>query len=237
MYGADQMFAYAANRTDAAENYILTLGQVTLDLVPPTITPVFPETPPAPSIVAPEDPAFENIAWSAPGLPTAFTGSVTIDDLLPAPFEEDAPLLTFPAAPDTPTDVLPDSPPVNLAFEDPELTVVLPAPPNLLSLNIAPFDGITLPTVDETIPELVAVEPSIREYIPGAQYTSSLLSTLKSSLEDRITNGGTGLNPAIEAAIWDRGREREYRQKADALREVERMEALGYLHPCFTSIL
>jgi len=231
MYGADQMFAYAADRTDAASNYILTLGSLSADLNPPTIEPEFPTGPSAPTPITVEAPEFQTIAWSAPGLPVAFDGTLTIDDLIPEPFEDEAPVLSFPAAPDTPTDVAPEAPTVTFVFDDPELSVSLPAAPALLSLNVVPFDGITMPTIDETIPELTAVEPTIREYTEGATYTSSLLSALQETLEDRITNGGTGLNPDVENAIWDRGRERENRQKADALLELDRMETLGFSLP------
>jgi hypothetical protein len=116
-------------------------------------------------------------------------------------------------------------------FEDPELTVTLPAAPSLLAIDVAPFGGITMPTAPDDVVALTAVAPSIREYVPGAQYTSSLLTNLKSYLEDVIVNGGTGLNPDVENAIWDRGREREAKSRADALRDLEKLEEQGFALP------
>jgi hypothetical protein len=78
---------------------------------------------------------------------------------------------------------------------------------------------------------LTAVEPSIREYVPGAQYTSSLLTAVKTALEDTIVNGGTGLNADVENAIWDRGREREARSRSDALKDLDKMEEMGFALP------
>lgn len=226
-----EMIAYAGTRTDDTEGFILQLGQTAAQLVPPTINPVFPQAPAAPAVATATEPTIQNIIWTAPGLPQPFSGTLNIDQYMPAPFDADPPVLSFPAAPPGVTDVAPTAPPVNIDYVYPDLNVSLPAPPALLSLNVQPFSGINMPTIDVTIPELTAVAPSVVQYQPGSLYTSSLLTTLSTTLQSRITNGGTGLPPAIENAIWDRGREREYRQSAAAIAELERMETLGYAFP------
>jgi hypothetical protein len=71
--------------------------------------------------------------------------------------------------------------------------VSLPAPPSLLSINVSAFGGVNIPTLDVTIPELTIDAPSVREYVPGAQYTSSLLTRSRRSCRTLSTNGGTGL--------------------------------------------
>jgi hypothetical protein len=83
-----------------------------------------------------------------------------------------------------------------------------------------------------TIPELTIDAPSIREYVPGAQYTSGLLTSLKAKLQDIIDNGGTGLAPDVENAIWDRGREREARALRNSLDQLDRdTEQMGFALP------
>jgi hypothetical protein len=178
--------AYAQTETDTANSFLLRLGLLAGSLVPPVIDPVFPAAPASPTITIPEPPSGNTIVWTAPGLPTAFSGTVTIDDILPAAFEDNPPDLTFGAVP-TFNEIAPDAPGIDISFDLPDLVVDLPAPPSLLSLNVAPFDGITIPTLDVAIPELTIDTPSIREYVPGAQYTSALLTSLKARLQDIST--------------------------------------------------
>jgi hypothetical protein len=223
--------AYAQTETDTANSFLLRLGLLAGSLVPPVIDPVFPAAPASPTITIPEPPSGNTIVWTAPGLPTAFSGTVTIDDILPAAFEDNPPDLTFGAVP-TFNEIAPDAPGIDISFDLPDLVVNLPAPPSLLSLNVAPFDGITIPTLDVAIPELTIDTPSIREYVPGAQYTSALLTSLKARLQDAIDNGGTGLAPDVENAIWDRGREREARALRNSLDQIDRdAEQMGFALP------
>lgn len=222
--------AYADQQTDAANAYLLRLGDATAGLAPPVIDPEFPTGPSAPALVTATPPTMEPIVWTAPDAPEQFTGEINIDDLLPAEFDEDAPELIFGAVP-TFTELAPDAPPIDTSFEMPELVVTLPAAPDLLSISIVPFDGVAVPEIDFEVPVLDVVAPSIREYTPGAQYTSALLTSLQTSLQSRIEDGGTGLSPDVENAIWDRGREREARSKSDAMDELDRMEEMGFAYP------
>lgn len=228
---ANSMYAYAMGRTAATDGYIVQLGSVAAQLAAPVIDAVFPAAPSAPPVSQTTAPEIQQIVWTAPGLPQPFSGVLNIDQYMPAPFDGTPPTLSFPTAPTEFTEAAPTSPPLNVDYVYPDLTVTLPAPPSLLSLNIAQFSGINMPTIDVTVPELTAVAPSVVQYQPGSLYTSSLLTALSTTLQDRIENGGTGLPPAIETAIWDRGREREYRQSAAAIAELERMESLGYAFP------
>lgn len=228
---ANTMYGYALTRTEAADNYILTLGQASAGLAPPVINPTFPSATAAPSLSIPEPPAPEVAVWALPGLPDDFVGSLTIDNLLPDPFDADPPTLIFPTAPVAFSDVVPDAPGVDVAYDYPTLSYTLPAAPSLLSISTFAFDGVTLPTLDETVPVLSIPSPSILPYVPGALYTSALLTSLKATLQDRIENGGTGLQADVENAIWDRGREREMRAMADAIRGLERMEEMGFAFP------
>jgi hypothetical protein len=222
--------AYADQQTDAANTYLLRLGDAAASLAPPVIEPEFPTGPTAPALTLPDAPDFEPVVWTAPNAPDVFTGTLTVDDLLPEPFEEEAPDLIFAAVP-TFSETAPDAPPIDTSFEMPELSVSLPVAPALLSLNVVPFDGITLPTIDFEVPELEVAAPSIREYTPGEDYTSALLTALQTSLQERIEEGGTGINADVENAIWDRNREREARSAREALDKLDQMEAMGFALP------
>lgn len=228
---ANGLVAYAQGRISSVDAFVNSLSTQVLSLQAPSITPEFPTGGSAPAISIPALPSFETPVWVAPGFPTAFTEVLETGDLDVAPFDDDPPVVNYGSPPTLFDGDMPDAPVVNFDYDDPTLTVNLPSVPDLLTLDIQPFEGMNMPTFSATDPVLTAVEPSIREYVPGAQYTSSLLTALKTTLEQRITAGGTGLNQDVENAIWDRGREREARAQADAIAQLEQMEALGYSAP------
>lgn len=229
--GPGDYVAYAYQRTAAVDGYLLRLGNLSGTLVPPVITANFPSSPSSPPLSLAPPPTGIPIVWTAPALPAAFSGDVTVNDLLPAPFDDPAPLLVFGSAPVF-NDVAPSAPGLNLDFGVmPDLTVNLPSAPQLLSLSISAFGGVNMPTIDPTIPTLTIDPPSLIKYVPGAQYTSSLLTRLKAKLEDILTNGGTGLVASIENAIWDRGREREAKAQREAIDQLDAMEATGFALP------
>jgi hypothetical protein len=207
------------------------LGLATNDLAPPAITPVFPTVAAAPIPVTSEAPTITPVVWQPQTAPTPLAATLNVDSLLPEPFDAEPPALIFGTAPTAFSDLVPESPGINIQFEYPDLVVNLPAPPSLLTVSTKTFDGVSLPTVDESVPELVAVAPTLVEYNPGASYSSALLTTVQATFIDRITNGGTGLPPEAEAAIWSRGREREAIAYQDALNDLERMERMGFAYP------
>lgn len=227
---AANLSAYAQNRIVTVDKYVSSMTAAVLTLIPPTITPEFPTGGAAPALSIPTPPTIDVPVWTAPGLPTAFTGVLETGDLEIAPFDEDPPEIFYGTAPTPFVGSIPDAPGIDLSFEMPELTVTLPTRPDLLALNVQPFSGMNMPTFSAEDPVLTAVEPSIREYVPGDVYTSDLLEALRAKLQANIA-GGTGLDQETENAIWDRGREREARAQADAIAQIEQMEALGYSLP------
>ena len=228
---ASHIVSYAQSRISVVDDYVSGMQTAVLSLIAPTITPEFPTGASAPAVQIPPVPEFSEPVWIAPGFPSALIATLDVGDLEVEPFDIDPPTLTYGTAPAPFSAPLPDAPGINLVFDDPTLTVTLPAAPDLLSINVLPFDGLNLPTLDADVPVLTAVEPSIREYVPGAQYTSALLSALQSTLEERISAGGTGINQDVENAIWNRGREREAIAQRDAILKLEQMEGLGYAMP------
>lgn len=223
--------AYADQQTDAANAFLLRLGDAVVGLNPPVITPEFPVGPSAPPQETVAAPTLQNVVWTSPSAPPAFTEVLDITAVLPDPFDEDPPTIAYAAPPAAFSELVPDTPGVSLVYEDPTLTVNLPAPPNLLSISVRQFGGIVMPTAPEDVTELDVVAPTIREYIPGDAYTSALLTSATAYLQDIIDNGGTGLNPDVENAIWDRGREREARSAREAIDKINEMEVQGFALP------
>lgn len=224
---ANGLVAYAQDRVAAVDGFINSLASQVLTLQPPTITPEFPTGGSAPALDIPAMPDLPVPVWVAPGIPQALTETLDLGDLDVGTFDEDPPSIDYGTPPPPFAIAIPDAPGVDLEFEDPTLEVKLPEAPALLQLNVRRFSGLNLPDFDAVDPVLTAVEPSIREYTPGKEYTSDLLLRVKAALEQRVA-GGTGLDPDVENAIWDRGREREARTQADALAQLDQMEALGF---------
>ena len=227
----DQAINFAQQAANTAYSYMNQLGLVTAGLAPPVITPVYPTAPTAPAALTTAQPSIQPVLVTPPQPPVPLSAELNIDTLLPDTFDENPPVLMFGDAPAPFAEPAPDAPGVDTSYVMPELDLNLPAVPNLLTLDIGRFDGVSLPTLDEAVPELTAVAPTVVDYVPGAYYTSSLLSGLQATLLDRITNGGTGIPAAAENAIWDRQREREFIAGDDAIRDLERMESMGFAMP------
>ena len=201
---------------------------------PPTIsvqwqTLAAPNLPPIPDM-----PDLPEINLQAPtGEPSALDatiGNVQIDD-----FDITMPELNFPAAPNLTIGQAPVLPQVrDVAIPDAP-TIVLPDAPAFLSLQTHSFGGINLhedwlDKLDD-IPTLSILQPAPFAYSPGARYASQLLDNLKAQLNARI-QGGTGLSPAVEQAIWGRALDRETVVALAREQEVMRgAEALGFPLP------
>ena len=192
------------------------------------------ETVPAPAAIAvPSTPTLEDVTFTDPTEPTeASLDPVVID---PIEFTEAAPTTNFPTAPTLDYGDTPTIPAVGAITLPSAPTVTLPATPTKLALNIPTFGGVDLHeawlTKFDDIPVLDLVEPTPYSYALGPEYASALLSSLKATLNSRLS-GGTGLPDAVEQAIWDRARSREtsiaLANEADILRTSE---ALGFPLP------
>lgn len=201
---------------------------------PPTIsvqwqTLAAPNLPPIPDL--PELPEIDlQVPSGEPSALDATIGNVQIDD-----FDIVMPELNFPAAPTLTIGQAPVLPEVrDVAIPDAP-TIVLPDAPAFLSLQTHSFGGINLhedwlDKLDD-IPTLSILQPAPFAYSPGARYASQLLDNLKAQLNARI-QGGTGLSPAVEQAIWGRALDRETVVALAREQEVMRgAEALGFPLP------
>jgi hypothetical protein len=205
------MFSTSAQLVGLAEAYIQSLSAQAGQLVPPSINVNFPTvtTPPFPGLAVP--PPLQEVTWTVPTAPPPFSGQVDLSGITIPPFTGQAPTLSFGAAPVPFAGTVPDAPVTNLDFTYPTVSVTMPTPPALMTLDTVNFPQIVIPTFNADVPKLTAVEPGPFNYIPGAPYTSQLLEDLEEDLDLAITAGEyTHLNKQAQQALWDAGREREY---------------------------
>lgn len=232
--GAQQTTEFAVQHANEADSYIQSLGDLARALVPPSISPQFPTNTNGPAVSVPAPPAVLPVIWTAPAVPSAFTGSLNVDESFPT-FSVQPPSLLFPNAPNPNFGTTPAQPGIDLNFKYPTVQVDLPPAPDLLSLQTYAFGGVDLPTLSATAPVLAAVAPAISAYLEGAPYTDALLSELQQTLQDRLDIGNTGTNtglpPKVEENIWNRAREREVKQAGEAIAALDRMESMGFSLP------
>ena len=176
----------------------------------------------------PEVPDLGEIDVTIPDAPA--TVPVSVPALGDAPEEPDFSGMTYamPTAPNEPMPVLTDD--VNPVLDPivvPDAPVYdLPVAPTLYELNLPDAPDVVIPDFIGTPPQVDAIEvPDAHLDWQEQVYSSGLLDSIKSRLQDIITGSGLGLPPEIEQALFDRGR-----QRADILarkRVQETAEELG----------
>lgn len=232
----NQKFEQAKNYADAATEALTSFtGALNASIGAPP-TPFSPQwSPPAPpgAITPPTAPTLQGVTLDKPNTPGPFTEGKP--NIVIETFTEASPSLNLPAAPTVSYGPAPTVPAVGTVAMPDEPTLVDVALPTFLSLSTPTFRGVDLhydylSKLDD-IPTLELVQPTPYHYARGPAYASALLDKLKAALNERI-NGGTGLNPAVEQAIWDRARSRETQTALANEAEVMRQsEALGFQLP------
>lgn len=228
----NRAIAYAANAQTATTSFLNALDAAIY--TPPTLSLTW-ESIAAPTLPAlPTEPTLPTIEYAAPASTPAVLAiaepAIDIDD-----FAEADPVLTLPDAVVVSYGAVPTIPAV--------AAVTVPDAPTLDAVTAPTFltlSTITTPTIDlnaaylenlENIPTLTLLEPTPYSYALGAEYASSLLTTVKAVVEARLA-GGTGLDAAVEQAIWDRARDRETRIAQGNIDQVLRTsDALGFQLP------
>jgi hypothetical protein len=229
---ANDIIATSKQMLTVAENFMQNLGTAGW-FAAPSISPNFPAVPAPPLPVTAGMPTLQQVTWTVPAQPGDFTQQAPdISGYLPGPFTGTAPALVFGTLPVADYGIAPDAPAIDLNFTMPTLSLTIPNAPDLLSLDTVTFAGVTLPTLSADVPNLTAVAPNIIPFHEGPTYVSALLTSLEADLQGAIQDGSyLTLFRQAQQGLWDAGREREYRAQADALAELERMEALGYAFP------
>lgn len=209
------MWSYAQDSLDTAKSLMGGLGNFDLgplpvaptfagDLaegVPSTGTPALPGSQSFGTIDAFALPTFEDPASLLVGIddatsePPAFNPSIAGLSIpaTPAPIDTSG----LPVRPALDSVVIPDAP-----------TLVMPTMPSLQDIVIPTFAFPDLPVFDETAPEFLDAPPSVVMNWAEPVYESELLDELTDKVRWML-EGGTGIPPIIEQALFDQARMRE----------------------------
>jgi hypothetical protein len=191
------------------------------DLVNAFVMPAAPAAPAGLTMnlpAAPAVPTLTPVTGFTPGAAPVFTAQLPPIDLnFPVP----APLVaTVPTAP-TFTDVAVPAAPAT----------TLPDVPTLLGINVPGAPLLNLPTFTAVTPDSPLAPDYIFSFSETA-YTSTLLTDLRTVLDQWVNGTSTGLSFAVEQAIWNQGRDREIAASArkvnDSMRNFAR---LGFSKP------
>ncbi len=224
---------YASDAWRTAEEFLDRLGRLGRLNYPHARIGTEPAAPDFPDIPAPPD--FPGIsvrpveAPLAPGLDDIVFEEIPIPEftvLPPDVFLPEAPELQWPEAPDGP-------PTPGEIVLPPEPDLRLPDPPVFDPVDIPSMPGPITPNFEGERPPLPHLE------VPGnlfvhqeAAYASPLRETLTRKVLDELQDGGTGLAPETEEALWERGRARLTREYEALAREIEdRFAAAGCVAP------
>lgn len=220
--------AAQANALDAITSlgsFQLALPMLAVPDIPiPTINvPTLGSTPAEPS----------GMTGTFPTLPSAPTiGTLDTVALGAEPeFAVASPLLIDVPLPDPLAAVLPSAPTLGAVAMPVEPGFVLPSVPTMLALNIPGAPVLDIPTFTDI---LAAAPLAPTETFTWAEvtYDTAMLGLLNSRLTDMVAGASTGLTPAVEDAIWQRGRDREALLTQKAIGEAQRMfAARGFSMP------
>lgn len=151
-----------------------------------------------------------NITFNMPEQPFD-PGLGAVDDLAigPAPEFTAQPLpLNLPSTPGVLTAAVPTAPTINEVATPNAPTIVLPDAPSLLGITIPLAPNLNIPSFTGTLAMAPAAPANTFAFTETA-YTDTLLQSLQNNLNIWVNGTHTGLDPVVEAAIWERGRARE----------------------------
>lgn len=142
--------------------------------------------------------------------PVAPVTSITIpSDVVVPDLSATSPVLNIPVVPSNALPTLPSAPSTNDVVLPTAPAVVLPAPPSIGSIALPDPPSIQIPTFSASVPLDDLIAPSNSFQFAEAAYDSANLAALESKLLFELQNGGYGIETQDEAAIWQRGRDRE----------------------------
>lgn len=182
--------------------------QLDLNIARPLgLTPVLPDVPVVRDLdvpAAPDAPTLTDVGLLSLGVAPEFSAVAPAINLdIPVPVES---LATLPVRPDVLDVAIPTA-------ADP----LLPDVPSLQAIEVPSPPELNLPNFDAVLGNAPSV-PAIGFAWTEAPYQSGLLDTLRNTLQAWVDGASTGLSPAVEAALWNRGRDRE---QASALQATD----------------
>jgi transcription elongation factor Elf1 len=207
------MQEYANEAFEAAMDFLEQLGLAAGNIDIPSVSLTWKPLPDIPGMKVAKPPSEVSIVPDFPTAPSDYVpGVITPPAVEEAPeFNVQDPNVLYPnkPSPDDPGDV-PSAPATDTDFLYPDAPdTELPATPILRDIVLPTLAPISYPEFTGTMPTDDLSAPSLSFQFTEEEYDSALLDAITVELIDRVTNGGTGLNPLVEQAIWDRGRDRE----------------------------
>lgn len=196
---------------------------VTLDI--PDVTYIWKPLPVIPGMKIAVPPSDIVVVPNFPGPPSSFVPTPIAPPAISSPpvYGVVKPSIVFP---NRPNPIVIGTAPVVPTVDT---SVTYPTAPSYTFPSVPTLDSITLPTLDPLVyPTFSAIPPDDTFVaIPGnifsfteEDYGSTLFDSIVAALQDRVVNGGTGLNPVVEQAIWDRERNREDQAMLKAKEEI-----------------
>lgn len=140
--------------------------------------------------------------------------------------DAERPSISFPARPDTDVGAAPSDAPDLVEATLPDApTVVLPTVPTFEELQLPAAPQLTLPQFSSEMPDFRLEAPTAEFSFVDADYTSDLRDPLVAKLLEDLENGTYGIEPAVEAALWSRARDRAAQQGREAIDAAKRAAA------------
>ena len=174
---------------------------------------------------------------SAPVEPTGLTATFpiaptepTVGTLTPvvigdAPtFDAAAPLLSSIPLPDPFDALVPTAPNLSLVSLPVEPNFVFPSVPTLAGLNLPNVPTLDIPIFTDTLGSS-PIAPNASFAWAEVDYQTSLLTSMNSRLLDFVGGDSTGLSAEVEAAIWNRARDRQNLVTQSTVQEANRLFA------------
>lgn len=155
---------------------------------------------------------------AVPAAPTLTVPTVNIPSL-----DATAPVLDMPVRPVSNLPPAPTDAPSLQDIQPPDAPlVVLPNTPTFEELQLPVAPSFSLPSFVASAPQNQLVPPTNTFAYVDPGYTSSLKDPLVAKLLDGLTNGGYGIEPNDEQALWARARDRAEQQARIEYAEVDR---------------
>lgn len=127
--------------------------------------------------------------------------------------EDNTPVLSMPIRPDQDVGPAPtDAPDIQEVQPPAAPTITLPNTPTFEELQLPIAPSFSLPSFTAESPQNTLAAPTTRFDYVDTGYLSELRDPLVAKLLDGLTNGGYGIEPGDEQALWSRARDRAEQQ-------------------------
>lgn len=136
-----------------------------------------------------------------------------------------APVLNIPAVPSNALPVQPTAPSLDNVVVPSSPNLVFPVAPTISAIPIPDAPSFMLPTFSASFPTDDLVVPTNTFAFDESPYDSDLLDALRAKLLNDMNNGGYGIEPLDENALWQRGRDRETEAGLLAIEQIMTTQA------------